>query len=238
MRIKHITLPAVAAAVALCAGSASAASFTMNFDGENNTGISVAPDNMGVPVPDQTYGSAVLGYYDGDAPFNRNGRQFFETTFSDAALAICSSDQVGGDCAGGFPTARSGDWVVATVRSPSFDLVLKQGLVLSSASFYYSGNGEGSRPGVALYSGTNLIGDPIMLNECAAVWCEWKSAEIPKDRLDGKAITRIAFLGTPNKVVFDDITLSTSPIPEPSAHLLLLPGLLVLGIAARRSRRA
>ncbi len=238
MRIKHITLPAVAAAVALCAGSASAASFTMDFDGLNNTGIPVAPDNLGVPVPDQTFGSAVLGYYNGDEPFDRTGNQDYDTTFDDAALAVCARTAAQG-CKGNFPNANSGKWVVMSATTSSFNLRLTDGLMLASASFYYNANGDGSKPGVALYSGNNLIGDALAFNECSgAAWCGWARAEIPQDRLTGHMITRIEFLGTQNKVVFDDITLSTSPIPEPSAYLLLLPGLLVMGIAARRSRRA
>lgn len=239
MRIKHITLPAVAAAFIGAAAPAAADTFTIDFDGPNGLGIAVATPPPALPagVGDQSLGAAILGYYNDDPDYERKGRKAWMTTFTPDALAIGSAEDPNGS--GNFPQAHSGLYAAGT-EGTSFALSINAGLYITHLSFWYNAGGSGSNPGVALYSMGNLVLTKG-LDECtnpSAGYCGWKEVGFSDTDLSGKVITGIAFSGAESKVVFDDITLSTSPIPEPSVHLLLLPGLLVLGIAARRSRRA
>ena len=73
-----------ALALAIVSVPASALDFTMDFD---DIPVAVGPP----PPPDQSFGSAVLGFYNNDPVYQRTGRQALDVTFSDEALSICSS---------------------------------------------------------------------------------------------------------------------------------------------------
>lgn len=217
-----------ALALAVVSAPASALEFTMNFDG---IPVAVGPP----PPPSQAFGSAVLGFYNGDPVYGRAGAKLWDVTFSDEALALCSS-ALGEDCKGNFPAPPSGNSAVATVSSNSFSFVVSRGLYVSKLSFYYTDAGTGSNPAVRLFSdGTELL--TLALVPCPAGFCNWKQFVVPQDALAKAPVTSVAFLGTPNTVAFDSVSVTTTPIPEPSTYALMLGGLALLaGIARRRSR--
>lgn len=208
--------------------SASALSFVMDFD---NIPVAVGPPTP----PDQVFGSAVLGYYNNDPFYNRTGRQDWDVTFSDEALAICYR-AAGRTCRGNFPPPPSGVSAVASESSSSFSFFVSQDLFVSKLSFYYTDAGTGSNPGVRLFSrGTELL--TLALTPCPSGFCAWKEFVVPQNALDGAPVTSVAFLGTANAVAFDSISVTTTPIPEPSTYALMLGGMALLaGIARRRTR--
>jgi hypothetical protein len=217
-----------ALALAVVSAPASALDFTMDFD---NIPVAVGPP----PPPDQTFGSAVLGFYDNDPVYGRDGRQAFGVTFSPEALSICSFE-VGEDCRGNFPTPPTGGSAVASESSNSFSFFVTPGLYVTQLSFYYTDAGTGSNPAVRLFSGsTELL--TLALDPCESGFCDWKQFSVPQSALAQAPVTSVAFLGTANTVAFDDVSVTTTPIPEPSTYALMLGGLALLaGVARRRAR--
>jgi hypothetical protein len=227
MKPHRLAFGALALAM-VCAPAMAQGSFTMDFDG-----IPLAVPAP--PQPDQTFGSAVLGYYNGDPGFGRTGNKAWDVTFSDEALAICAqfNDE---DCKGNFPTPPSGNSAVGSVSTSSFTFFVSPGLYVSSLSFYYTDAGSSSNPGVRLFSGsTELL--TLALTPCPGGFCPWREFEVPQSDLAGLPVTAVAFLGTPNAVAFDNVSVTTTPIPEPSTYALMLGGLALLaGLARRRAR--
>lgn len=219
---------------------AAALSFTMNFDGPPSALIipSAYPEG-GLYDPD--VGSAVLGYYNGDSgsnpPFPREGSQSWNTVFSSSAVAVCSRT-ASIDCGGDFPATPSASGAVVAVDAESFYFEITGGLLVTQLSFYYGADGTGSEPGITLYSGSELI-FVLELKGCeGGGFCGWEKFTVPESELAGKAITKVEFFGAPNKVAFDDIFVTTTPIPEPSTYALALAGLaLVAGTTRRRRSR-
>lgn len=220
------TALAGAACLALAAPAA-ALDFTMTFD---NIPVAVGPP----PPPDQELGSAVLGFYDNDPVYQRAGRQPWNISFSADALAICSS-ALNQDCSGNFPAPPSGDSAVGTVSSDFFEFAVTPGLYVQQLSFYYTDAGQGSDPGVVLFSNGSQLGNPLQLGTCVGAFCEWKPYTVPSADLAQGLVTSVRFLGKANMVAFDNIAVTTAAIPEPSTYALLLGGLaLVAGVARRR----
>ena len=217
-----------ALALSIISVPASALSFVMDFD---NIPEAVAPPTP----PNQNFGSAVLGFYNNDPVYNRTGKQANDVTFSDEALAICYRAAAQG-CRGNFPKPPSGVSAVATESSSSFSFAVSQGLFVSKLSFYYTDAGTGSNPGVRLFSGgTELL--TLALPPCPSGFCAWKEFPVPQSALNGAPVTSVAFLGTANAVAFDSVSVTTTPIPEPSTYALMLGGMALLaGIARRRTR--
>ena len=239
---------AAAAAIAALVYSASPAwadLVTLNFDGPSNAGIAPA---KGTGVPEQTAGSAILGYYNSDQPggFSRNGNQPWNIVFDDNAFAIGSLQDPSGQ--GNFATAHSGWWAVGSTAT-GFSLSVTNGWLLTSLSFWYNAGGTGSAPAVSLVTDTGELIPLPTLAVCSTPgtdgFCGWQliEAAVSTKFFDGLQITKIAFSGTPNKVVFDDITLTTKqrdqppPLPEPSTTALLALGLAAMGWTARRRKR-
>ncbi len=226
--MKTFRLAFAALALAVVSAPATALDFTMDFDD--------IPVAVGPPTPpDQTFGSAVLGFYNGDPVYGRTGSELWDVTFSDEALAICASFD-NEDCKGNFPTPPSGGSAVGSVSTSSFTFAVSPGLYVSRLSFYYTDAGSSSNPAVRLFSGgTELL--TLALTPCPGGFCEWKQFEVPQTALDGLPVTAVAFLGTANSVAFDSVSVTTTPIPEPSTYALMLGGLALLaGIARRRKR--
>lgn len=225
-----------AAALAALVLPAAAQVFTIDFDGPAGAGIAkaVPPPDLPPGTGDQFFGSALLGYYNGDPGYERDGRQTWNTTFSPTTLAIGSLQDPNGQ--GNFPKAHSGLYAAGTVSEPAFDMRVNPGLVVSSLSFWYSAGGTGSNPGLALYAGENLVAS-VSLHVCSRTvggFCEWEQYAVAPDQLAGQRITRVAFAGTPNKVVFDDVAVTAVPVPEPATYALMAFGLALVGAAVRR----
>lgn len=226
-----MNLTRIALATLICIGfsaPAAALDFAMDFD---DIPVAVGPP----PPPDQVFGSAVLGFYNGDPVYGRVGSEFWDVTFSDDALAICSSS-VSQSCKGNFPLPPSGNSAVASVSSNSFSFVVSTGLYITKLSFYYTDAGTNSFPGVRLFSGGTDLGT-LTLDPCPAGFCPWKQFIVPQDALDKAPVTSIAFLGIANQVAFDSVSVTTTPIPEPSSYALMLGGLALLAGFARRRKR-
>lgn len=201
--------------------------FTMDFDG-----IPVAVGDP--PPPDQTFGSAVLGFYNNDPVYNRAGAQPWNVTFNFSALAIGSSAS-GGE--GNFEEAHSGCCALGSVSEANFGFELTEGLMLTALAFYYNADGTGSNPAVRLFA-NGLSVYSQALDECSGGgFCGWTPFKVPDDAFFGQLITRVEFSSTPNKVVFDDVSVSTAPIPEPSTYALMLLGMAALARMARRRAR-
>jgi len=223
-------LAAVALAITGLCTPAWALDFTMNFD---NIPVAMAPP----PPPSQGFGSAVLGYYDNDPVYNRAGAQAWDTTFSSNALAIGSLQDPNGQ--GNFATAHSGFSAVGMVVGSSFDLVVTDGLYVSALSLWYNVQ-PGSSTSLQLFSaGANVFSHA--LSECsvggADGFCGWTQYVVPESALAGALITRAAFSGLPNTAVFDDIAMTTTPVPEPSTYAFMLLGLSALATLRRRRAR-
>ncbi|MBS0593387.1 MAG: PEP-CTERM sorting domain-containing protein [Rubrivivax sp.] len=240
---------AAAAAIAALVYSASPAwadKVTLDFDGPDGKGIPVATKE-GKPVQTQVVdgrvvGSAVLGYYNGDPGFGRDGSQKLGVTFSDQAIAICSKESGQTGCYGNFGKPPSGIWAVGAVQddAKSFDLWVDTGFAITELLFVYNDTGPSSAPGLQLFKDESLV-QSTLLRPCATSFCGWR--EYASGDLTDLGITRIAFVGRPNQVVFDNITLNTTrqepppPLPEPSTAALLALGLASMGWAARRRKR-
>lgn len=221
---------ALAGAVVLAAAApAMALDFTMDFD---NIPVAVPPPDP----PDQELGSAVLGYYNNDPVYQRDGRKPWNIVFSEQALAICYGG-AGDDCPGQFPKPPSGNSAVGTVTADFFEFSVTPGLYVQKLSFEYTDAGQGSFPSVILYANGTQLGTPLTLTPCIGAFCEWKSYTVSGEDLARGQVTAVRFLGTPNSVVFDNIALTTAPVPEPSTYALLLGGLALVVGAARRQRR-
>jgi hypothetical protein len=235
--MKNLRLAFAVLALSAVSAPAVALDFTMDFDNIPSAAPFGGPDD-----PDS--GSAVLGYYSGDVgtnpPFPRAGAIQWDTTFSPDALAICSFPQAGGDCQGLFPEAHSGVSAVGAIEATSFRFDVSPGLFVSKLSFWYNAGGSGSRPAVELFSGATSVFSQALaecLNPGQGGFCGWKEYQVPNDALFGKLITGVAFSNAPGKAVFDDVSVSTTPIPEPSTYALMLGGLALLaGLARRRAR--
>lgn len=223
-------------ALALAAFSlpATAQVFKLDFDGENNAGIAlaVAPPDL-PPGTSQTFGPAILGYYNDDPGYQRAGRQSWNTTFSSNANAI-RSEEAGGP--GNFPTAKSGSYAVGTIGAPSFEFAVSAGRVITGLSFWYNADGSGVNPAVTVYSGGNSLFALGLDVACSGGFCGWTNFEVPSASLAGKQVTRVQFSGTPNTLVFDDISVNAVPIPEPSTYALMALGLATIGSIRRRRR--
>jgi hypothetical protein len=208
--------------------------FTLDFDGKKppSQGSGIA---MAAGVPGQDFGSAILGFYNGDPEFNRLGNEAWNTTFGSGALAI-GSLQAGGQ--GNFPTAHSG-WYAAGTEGSSFHFDVRPGLVISKLAFWYNAAGTGSAPGFALYSDGDLVAGPKDLDECVNPtqgYCGWKEVPVTESDLAGQRVTRVVFLGTPGQVVFDDVSVTAVPVPEPASYALMALGLMVVTAFGRRKR--
>jgi hypothetical protein len=221
-------------ALAALALPARAQVFTLDFDGDKppsqGFGIAVAPG-----VPGQDFGSAILGFYNGDPEFKRLGNEAWNTTFGPGALAI-GSLQAGGQ--GNFPTAHSG-WYAAGTEGSSFHFDVRPGLMISKLSFWYNAAGRGSAPGFALFSDGDLVTGPKDLDECVSPtqgYCGWKEVSVAASELAGQRVTRVVFLGTPGQVVFDDIAVTAVPVPEPASYALMALGLVAVTAFSRRKR--
>ena len=205
--------------------------FTMTFNG-----IAKA---VGAGAPDQQFGSAVLGFYNGDPVYNRDGAQNFGVTFTDNALAICPSD-VAEDCKGTPPASPKGGSYVGTVNSESFDFTLAgDGLHLSDLNFYYYIFAENAAPSVRLFSGSKFIEVKLPVAEGLFKWTLFAGLVPPLDEDD--KVTSVQFLAKTNSVVFDQITVTTTTggsVPEPSGYALLGTGLALLAGVSRRRLRA
>ena len=201
----------------------------MDFDG-----IPVALPSP--PAPDQQLGSAVLGYYNKDPLYGRDGAQPWNIVFSETALAICF-DGSGDDCSGQFPAPPSGNSAVGTVRAEYFEFTVTPGLYVQKLSFYYTDAGQGSDPSVILYSNGAQLGTPLTLTPCVGAFCAWRQYTVSGEDLARGQVTAVRFLGTPNSVVFDNIAVTTTPVPEPATYALMLGGLALMAGVARRRRR-
>ena len=82
--------------------------------------------------------------------------------------------------------------------------------------------------------GTELL--TLALTPCPGGFCEWKQFVVPQSALATAPVTSVAFLGSPNLVAFDSVSVTTTPIPEPSTYALMLSGLALLAGIARRRR--
>jgi hypothetical protein len=215
--------------LALCCACAPALAqpFTMNFDDINPAGT--AAEGAGL-------GSAVLGFYNGDAPLFRPGNQSYDVTFSDGAIAIDSRKE------GGFDNAVSPYSAVGA--ADSFFFKLGTGVSLASFSVFYNA-ALGSNPTVTLLSGGTVVGDTIALALGGQIgddgFSGWTEFKLSADDLDGRLIDQVRFFvdaENPFGFLIDDATLSpvksTSPIPEPSPYALLALGLALVAGAGRR----
>ncbi len=223
---------AAALAVAGLSLPAMALDFTMNFD-------DIPPAfPSGSPI-DPAFGSAVLGYYNNDPIFDRAGKQAWDTTFGADTVAICSFPSAGGDCQGNFATAHSGISAAGAIFGTEVAFAVSPGLQITQLSFWYDVT-INSRPSVQLVAGgSSVFAQP--LEECTVPgsdgFCGWKQYTVLQSDIAGKLITGVIFEAAPNSAVFDDVFLSTSPIPEPSTYALMLLGLAGVAVAGRRRRR-
>lgn len=222
------------AALALTVSSLPAAAqvFTMDFDGPNDAGIAlaVAPPDL-PPGTDQTFGPAILGFYNGDPGYQRSGRQAWNATFSANAIAIRSGDAGG---PGNFDKANSGSYAVGTIDAPSFGFAITPGWVITRLSFWYNPDGSGTNPAVAVFSNGSFVFDMGLDVPCSGGFCGWSNFEVPAASLAGKLVTSVQFSGAPNTLVFDDISVTAVPVPEPAGYALMALGLALVGAAARR----
>jgi hypothetical protein len=238
-----LTRTAIATLALCCAATpALALDFTMNFD--EIPRANTPPESNG----DFVLGSEILGYYNGDPEFGRSGNQAFDVNFFTGALAINSREDENGG--GTFDRAYSGLGALGTVSNAegaSFELTT--GVSLSALSFWYSAGGSNSNPSLQLFSGgTSVFSESLAIcadpNESDG-FCAWEQYVL-SDRVvadltaQGKLITGVTFGATPNKAVFDDVSLTTATgvpvIPEPSTYALMALGLaLVAGTARRRA---
>lgn len=235
MTLPHIALTALVAAA--FSAPAAALDFTMNFDGITAAGT---PDEG----PNSEYGSAILGYYNGDpgeAPtFPRAGNQNWDVTFASTALAITPEADGG---IGQFDTAKSPPSAAGSLTNNGVRFDLTTGLYISQMSFWYNAGGTGSNPIVIVYSGGVEV-DSRALSLCAQPgpdgFCGWTEYVFSSQSLqewagNGQYITGVTLGGNANRVVYDDVFLSTAAVPEPSTYALMLGGLaLVAGVARRR----
>jgi hypothetical protein len=230
-----------ALALASFALPASAQVFTIDFDGPGNSGIALAVPPPGESLPpgtDQTFGSAILGYYNGDVydgvAYGRPGHQPWNTGFSPNAIAI-RSEEAGGP--GNFPTARSGSYAVGTIGATSFDFAVAPDRFITQLSFWYNADGSGVNPAVTVYSGGSSVFALGLDVPCSGGFCGWTKFEVPAASLAGQHVTRVQFSGTPNTLVFDDVFVKAVPVPEPATYGQMALGLFALAAVARRRRR-
>jgi hypothetical protein len=240
------TVLASMACIAFAAPAAAQQSFLMDFDGPSGIIIPSASPDGGPDDPE--FGSAVLGYYNGDPgpnnpPFPRAGNQNWDITFSPEALAICAPFPpitTQDDCSGNFPKPPSGVSAVGTVAEgiTSFSFSVTPGLYVSKLSFDYTNGGAGSDPAVVLFSNGAQLGNPLVLTTCTGGFC-WASYEVSAEDLARGLVTSVQFQGQPNLVAFDNIAVTTAAIPEPSSYALMIGGLaLLVGVARRRTSAA
>jgi hypothetical protein len=206
--------------------------FTMTFDG-----IPKAVAGPGQPAPpDQTFGSAVLGFYNGDPIYQRVGSEPWKTAFDINALSICPRTSAQG-CQGTPPASPGGGSYVGSVTSASFEFVLTgPELFLSDLSFLYYLAAQNANARVELFSGVNEIVEiALVCPPTACGWLEFKGLGAPLGA--DKGVTRVRFSSTENSAVFDNMRVTTTggtSVPEPSTYALMATGLALLAWVRRR----
>lgn len=218
---------------------AAALDFTMDFD---NIPVAGTPDEG----PNSEYGSAILGYYNGDAgpapTFPRAGNQLWGVIFAPTALAITPEADGG---IGQFDAAKSPPSAAGSVEDNGVSFELAAGLYLAKLRFFYNAGGTGSNPSVTVYS-NGLAVDSQALSLCGQAgpdgFCGWTEYTFSTQSLidwasKGQYITKVTLGGMGNRVVFDDVSLSTAAVPEPSTYALMFLGLAGVAAAARRRTR-
>jgi hypothetical protein len=223
------------AALLSCAASVPvlAKDFTLDFDG-------IPPAGTAAEGTDSGLGSEILGYYDGDAPYDRANPPFlYDVVFDGGTLAINSLEDPDG--AGNFLTARTGLSAAGSVSTSGFGFQLGTGVTLASFSVFYNAS-LGSNPSIDLFSGGSFVsGTQLNLSTCQPgidAFCGWTEFKLSAAALSGQAIDQVRFSGVPNRFVIDDATLSTvtatTPIPEPSTYALMALGIAAVALAGRR----
>jgi hypothetical protein len=174
--------------------------------------------------------------------YNGGGGTNYGVSFSPATLALIDEDAGG---SGNFANEPSPGTVLFFLEANNAILNKSSGFS-TGFSFYYSSSKAAS---VNVYDGINATGNLLATLQLAAQnqdnncvgdptgsFCNWTAVGVT---FAGIAKS-IDFGGTANQVGFDNITFGTetptAPVPEASTYGMMLAGLGVLGLTARRRK--
>ena len=188
----------------------------------------------------------INNYYNGGLGGSGSGPgPNYGITFTSDSLALISNQDGG---TGNFDGQPSGVTVAFFLTGAGDTMNVAAGFT-SGFSFYYS---SPFFPGsVTVWSGPNGTGTQLAMLSLPTTteglgvppcndidqYCPW----VPFGVTFSGTAESVVFTGTANRIGFDNITLGsdvpTGAVPEPASSLLIISGLSVLGVAARRFRK-